>query len=244
MHFSFQFLDIAVVAIVVVSAIYGTYRGFVSESLAIFGWIAAAYATLFFGPWVAWWMRDVMSPEWIGEVIGYLVVFLVVLIPMHFASSRIAQNVKKTQVGTLDSVLGTGFGVLRGAAIIGIAYILFIGWMPGRQPGWIADSQLYPVIRACAQMVASVIPDQDVQVPDARRSAPVSDDPIVQKLEESSADAPKRDAEPAPKAADPEPVNRDKPKATKQTQKTYGAKDRHALDRLIETTNSDANGKR
>ena len=57
MSFAFQFLDVAVVLIILASAVYATYRGFVSESLAIFGWIAAAYATLYFGPWVAWWMR-------------------------------------------------------------------------------------------------------------------------------------------------------------------------------------------
>jgi len=44
MSFAFQFLDVDLVVIVLASAVYATYRGLVSESLAIFGWIAAAYA--------------------------------------------------------------------------------------------------------------------------------------------------------------------------------------------------------
>ena len=241
MNLAFQFLDVAVVLIILASAVYATYRGFVSESLAVFGWIAAAYATLYFGPWVAWWMRDMLKPQWLGEAAGYVLVFLVVLIPLQFASSRISQNIKKSQVGTVDSVLGTGFGILRGVAIIGIAYLVFVMYAPCSQPSWLVNARLFPAIHASAEVVASLIPDQKVRAPkdpcsDSRESA----DPIVQKLMENSSEPPKSAVQPAPKAAEPQ---RAKPKPVKHAKKTYGAKDRHALDRLIETTNSDANGK-
>ena len=234
MNLAFQFLDVAVVLIVLASAVYATYRGLVSESLAIFGWVAAAYATLYFGPWVAWWMRGMMNPPWMGEALGYLLVFLIILIPLHFSASRISQNIKKSQVGTLDGVLGTGFGILRGVAIIGIAYLVFTAWVPQRdQPGWVVNARLYPAIRASAEVVASLIPDQKVRVPkESRESA----DPIVEKLKETSPPPRK-----APQAAAPQ---RAKPKPVKHGKKTYGAKDRQALDTLIETTNSDTSGKR
>jgi membrane protein required for colicin V production len=238
MSFAFQFLDVAVVLIILASAVYATYRGFVSESLAIFGWIAAAYATLYFGPWVAWWMRGMMNPPWLGEAVGYLLVFLVVLIPLQFASSRISQNIKKSQVGTVDSVLGTGFGILRGVAIVGIAYLVFTAWVPSReQPGWIVNARLYPAIRASAEVVASLIPDQKVRGPKEIRE---TQDPIVEKLKETSPVPPKSGA---PRAAEPQRTPPPKAKPVKHAKKTYGAKDRHALDRLIETTNSDASGK-
>jgi uncharacterized membrane protein required for colicin V production len=176
MNLAFQFLDVAVVLIILASAVYATYRGFVSESLAVFGWIAAAYATLYFGPWVAWWMRDMLKPQWLGEAAGYVLVFLVVLIPLQFASSRISQNIKKSQVGTVDSVLGTGFGILRGVAIIGIAYLVFVMYAPCSQPSWLVNARLFPAIHASAEVVASLIPDQKVRAPkdpcsDSRESA-------------------------------------------------------------------------
>ncbi len=232
---AFQFLDVAVVLVVLVSAIYATYKGLVSESLAIFGWIAAAYATLYFGPWCAYWMSGMISPDWLGEIVGYAVVFLVVLLPLAFASARIADNVKKSQVGTLDSVLGTGFGILRGVAIVGIAYLVFTAWVPpADQPSWVANSRLYPVIRASAEIVASLIPDQDIHVgrkatPRAVENPPPSEpEPAVEKY----------------KKAESQPVPSPKPKPVKRAKKTYGAKDRHALDKLIETTDSDKSGKR
>jgi membrane protein required for colicin V production len=248
MNLSFQFIDLAVVLIVIASAVYATYRGLVSESLAIFGWIAAAYATLYFGPWVAWWMQDMMGPRWLGRMAGYATVFLIVLIPLQFASSRIAQNVKKSQVGTLDSVLGTGFGLLRGVAIIGIAYLVFTAWVPQReQPGWITHCRLYPVIRVSAEVVASLIPDKKVQAPRDVPSDPNdSSDPIGAQIEQTNSEPPppqKSEVRPAEKPAETAPAPQPRPKPARPAKKTYGAKDRHALDRLIETTNGDKSGK-
>ena len=42
MSVAFQFIDVVVVAIIVVSTIYATYRGLVSETLSIFAWMALA----------------------------------------------------------------------------------------------------------------------------------------------------------------------------------------------------------
>jgi hypothetical protein len=44
-------------------------------------------------------------------------------------------------------------------------------------------------------------------------------------------------------SAKPAPAHAAKPTAKKPPKKTYGAKDRHALDRLIETTGDNGSGK-
>lgn len=233
MNIAFQFLDVAVVGVVLVSAIYATYKGLVAESLAIFGWVAAAYATLYFGPWCAYWMSGMITPEWLGEIVGYAVVFLVVLLPLAFASARISDNVKKSQVGTLDSVLGTGFGILRGVAIVGIAYLMFTAAVPlSSQPEWVTRARTMPAIRVSAEIVASLIPDQDIR--GHRRGG----DPIAEKLQENRREDRPEHAIVNRKAVESEPVPTPKSKPAKQSKKAYGAKDRHALDRLIENTDS------
>jgi membrane protein required for colicin V production len=239
MSVAFSFLDIAVVAVILVSTVYATYRGLVAESLAIFGWIAAAYAMLFFGPWCATWMEGIIAPHWLGELIGYGIVFLIVLLPLTFASSRISENIKKSQVGTLDSVLGSAFGILRGVAIVGIAYLLFTAWVPTReQPDWVSRARLLPVIRASAEVVASLIPDQDVRA-DRRRA----DDRPVENAHDRAADKQALERKIAESQKAPPPKAKPAAKPAKHAKKTYGAKDRQALDRLIEATDSDTSGK-
>ena len=46
----FTFVDVLVVAVIVISAGYAAYRGFVRESLSIFAGAAAALAALYVGP--------------------------------------------------------------------------------------------------------------------------------------------------------------------------------------------------
>ncbi len=228
MHIAFQVLDIVVVGVVLVSAIYATYKGLIAETLSVFGWLAAAYATLYFGPWCAYWMSGMVSPEWLGEIVGYALVFLVVLLPLAFASSRIAVNVKKSHVGTLDAVLGTGFGILRGVALVGIAYLVFTAAVPvDSQPYWVTHAKLYPEIRVSAQIVSSLIPDQHAPRRHWRNS-------------EERAPAYHRDERALEQKAG---GSAPKAKPVKHGKKTYGARDRHALDRLIETTDSDKSGK-
>ena len=234
MSVAFQFLDVVLVLFVLVSAIYATYRGFVAESLAVFAWIAAAFATLYFGPWTAYWMEGMVDPRWLGEIVGYAVVFIVVLLPIHFASSRFAESVKKSQVGTLDGALGAAFGIVRGFAVVGIAYLVLTAIIPvAEQPRWITNARLMPVVRKSAEVVSSLIPDQSRAHRGHEAAA-------------KSAETPTPAPETTAKRAESAPVPAPKPVATKHSKKTYGAKGRQGLDTLLETTTynkSDKSGK-
>jgi membrane protein required for colicin V production len=47
---SFSLVDVLVVLTLIVSTALAIWRGFVRETLSIFAWAAAAFATLYFGP--------------------------------------------------------------------------------------------------------------------------------------------------------------------------------------------------
>jgi membrane protein required for colicin V production len=221
------YIDPIVIAVLFVSAVYATYRGFVSETLSIFAWAAAAFATLFFGPKLAPVARGLFASPVLGVLAGYAAIFLVVLLPLSFMSFRFAQSVKNSPVGTLDRALGAVFGIVRGLAIIGLAYIAFSSVISLRnQPDWIAGAKTLPLIQASAEALLSIVPDQHF------RGAQAESPP------QSQAPAPPQSAaipEPKPKPA-PHPAMGRKP-----GQKGYGAKERRELDRLIETTGGNGN---
>jgi membrane protein required for colicin V production len=216
------YIDPIVVIVVLVSAVYATYRGFVSETLSIFAWAAAAFATLFFGPKLAPIARGLMSSPVLGVMLGYAAIFLVVLIPLSFLSFRFAESVKHSAVGTLDRSLGFAFGVVRGLAIIGLAYIAFTTVIPVKsQPSMVADAKLLPVIQVSAQALLSLVPDQHLTTAQAATPATQAAQP------QAASDAPV----PTPKPAS----------AKKHGKKAYGAKERSELDNLIDSTSG--NGK-
>ena len=217
-------IDPIVLVVIFISAVYATYRGFVSETLSIFAWAAAAFATLFFGPKLAPLAKGLVASPWLGVMIGYALIFLVVLIPLSFVSFRFAESVKHSPVGTLDRVLGAVFGIVRGLAIIGLAYIAFSSIVSVRsQPEMIANAKTLPIIQGSAQVLLAVVPDQH--------------------LGSGTEEAPKAASSETPKTVNA-PVPVPKPAsnvAKKRSKKAYGAKERSELDRLIEQTGGSGN---
>jgi membrane protein required for colicin V production len=220
-------VDPLVIAVVLLSAVYATYRGFISETLSIFAWAAAAFATLFFGPKLAPYTRGWFASEMVGALVGYAAIFLVVLIPLSFASFRFSESVKHSPVSTLDRALGAAFGVARGLAVIGLAYIAFSAVISVKnQPHWIADAKLLPVIQGSSEVLLSLVPDQH------NRDTAAAAQPAAQRQQ------------PAKQANVPVPTPKPTQTATKRHgQKAYGAAERRQLDRLIDATANGGNGK-
>jgi membrane protein required for colicin V production len=206
--------DIAVVAVLIVSTILAVARGFVRETLSILAWAAAAIATLYFGPLFAAFLAARISTPLLGPVLAYAGIFLVVLIPLSFVSFRLSERVRKSPVGTLDRSLGVPFGVVRGLALVGIAYLAISLVIPVRaQPVWLTQARLLPVIQRSSDVILSLIP--------TRTHLPNSVTMIGQHRT----------------------GNRQGTASTQAARKTYQADVRRALDHLIATTRSSESGR-
>jgi len=218
---SFHYVDLLVIAVILVSAGFAIFRGFVAETLSIFAWAVAAFASLYLGAYATPLFTGMMSLL-LARLAAYVFVFLAVLIPLSFASARFSESVKKSAIGPLDRSLGGVFGVVRGLIVLGMCYLLLcLMQPPSRQPAWITHAWTYPLVQDTSDVLLSLVPTRDSRAFDR---SPVPDD------ERSIS---------AQKTAEPMVEPKPKPAANshvKKPQKTYGAKDRRALDRLIQAT--------
>jgi membrane protein required for colicin V production len=228
MSLAFSLVDLLVVLVILGSMGYAIYRGFVEETLGIIAWAAAAFASLYFGPWVERMMHALVTTAWMAMVLGYALAFVVVFIPLQFASYRFSQGVKRSVVGPLDRALGGAFGIVRGLAILGIAYLIFTAFVPIRtQPRWLTEARTLPLIQSSAEVLLALVPDRGGDHESLAPPAP--HDPISGLIDHHETHAP---------AAPPEkPVKKRHKKAT-------GAQDRRGLDRLIEQTGNGGSGNR
>src|SRR5579862_8917672 len=138
MNLDFTLVDVLIVITVILSAVLASSRGFVNESLSIVAWAAAAFATLYFAPAVAPFLRARMSTPLVGTIVAYAGIFLAVLLPLSFMTFRFSQNVRNSPVGPADRILGALFGVVRGLAVLGLAYIVFSLFVPVHDhPRWL-----------------------------------------------------------------------------------------------------------
>jgi membrane protein required for colicin V production len=224
-------VDILVGLVVLVSAGYAAWRGFLSEVLSVFSWASAAFATLYFGPWLIPLMRGVISAPWLASLAAYAGIFLLVLIPLSFMAHRFSETVKQSPIGPLDRALGIAFGVVRGLVIVGLAYMAFTYFVPiKQQPTVLTQARSLPVIQSSAEVLLSLAPSRDYA---NFATKPAAGHDELGDLIRRNSDVNK----------DPEDHLQHKSMAAQPAQKGYGAKDRRALDNLFEATGNGGNSK-
>jgi membrane protein required for colicin V production len=226
-------IDVLVILTVLASAGYAAWKGFLSETLTIFDWLAAAFGSLYFGPYLVPMMRGVVSTPWLASLIAYAVVFLIVFIPLSFLSHRFSENVKNSPIGPLDRALGIAFGVVRGLAVVALVYIAYSYFVPVPEQGrFIREAQTLPMIQSTSAVILSLVPERtktDFALGGAekRHSGDAIGD-IIQSNAGANRVAPEQQ-EPSHDSV------RESPHASpsKKAEKGYGADDRRALDTLL-----------
>jgi membrane protein required for colicin V production len=141
-------LDIAMIAVLVLSGLGGFLRGFVQSVLAIAAWVGAALVTLYGFAHAAPIARDYISQRLVADLAAGVVLFVGSLVVLAFVRHRIANVVRASALSALDRSLGFVFGVAFGAALLCVAYF-GASWAAGpRQnwPDWAREAKGLPVV--------------------------------------------------------------------------------------------------
>ena len=139
-----SWVDLAIVTGFLASAAFGALRGFAKETLSLFTWVA--------GIWLAWnfsWIVTFFLGEWSAAPqlkvwVGRLIVFVVVLVAGGLASQMVGSLVKQTGLSGTDRLLGSIFGLGRGAIILGLA-VLVLEMVGLDEDPWWREARLSPV---------------------------------------------------------------------------------------------------
>ncbi|HKD48241.1 MAG TPA: CvpA family protein [Rhizomicrobium sp.] len=233
------FVDILVGLVLAVSTFYAVWRGFLHETLSIFALVAAGFAALYLGPWLLPWIRQHITTLWLAIVATDAAVFLVVYVPLAFLSRRISNAVRGSAIGPLDRILGIAFGVIRGLAIVGLAYIGFVYYVPTHDhPSSLTHARTLPLMQMTAGVLHALVPNRYFGAFTAHPRDQLGD--LI-----------RRNEEPVKAAAEEKPENIEVPQdhmphksiSAARSEKGYGAKDRRALDSLVEATGNGGSGK-
>lgn len=169
------FLDAILLGIALISGMLAMYRGLTREVLSILSWALAAGAAVVFGLFYRHIANDLAISLGIDKTIALalclILLFLVILIVVHFITSKFSDTVLDSRVGALDRTLGFIFGLGRGFILVVILYFFgaFLEPKVENHPKWVTESLSLPYIVDTGNFITNVMkkvmPDK-IEIPD------------------------------------------------------------------------------
>jgi membrane protein required for colicin V production len=217
----FTVADLAVIAILIISALLAFGRGFLAEVLSVTSWAGALFAVLLGLPVVRPFARDLIQPPLLADVAAGAILFIITLIILSMLTRMLAVRVRGSALNAVDRSLGFAFGLLRGALLVCLAYIPLQWAMPdANQPAWLRQAKSRPLVVDGADWITELVRRA------AGGSSPIdsADDETRKVLER---DRMVRDMmSPEPKAPNTQPEG---------TPKGYSERERRELERLYDS---------
>jgi membrane protein required for colicin V production len=151
-------VDIAIIAIIVVSLVIGLFRGFIREVLSLASWIAALWIAYAYATFGASYLEPYIDQPPLRVVVAFAAIFIVVLIVASILSYLLYRLLSISGVTGVDRSLGLLFGVVRGVVIVAIFILLAIFMDMATQPWW-QESLLVDYFSPITDMLRSLMPE-------------------------------------------------------------------------------------
>lgn len=129
-------IDIIVLVIVGISAVFGVWRGLVREVLALVAWVAAFLIANLLAPDAAKLLPRAMASEELRLLVSFVVVFIVALVGLSVLAILASKLVRIIGLGPADRAVGGFFGLARGLLLVMILVLLAGLTTVPRQPMW------------------------------------------------------------------------------------------------------------
>lgn len=145
-------IDMALIAALVLSVLLGLWRGFVLEVMALAGWVVAYFAAQWLAPQLAPHLPIGERGSHLNFAVAFGLCFFGTLILWGLASRVVRLLVNATPLRGADRVLGAAFGALRGVALL-LVLTAFVTLTPAAQsPEWQTSQGARWLSEALAQL--------------------------------------------------------------------------------------------
>ena len=248
-----NWLDLAVLGIIVLSAIFAFARGFVREALSIVAWVGAGAITLHGFSWVYAQVDPLAHNALLSQLIAGFGLFIGSLVVLTILTGIVARTVRGTALSPIDRTLGFIFGLVRGAFLLCLAYLLLdVAVQASDRPMWIREARSGPYLHEGADVLRGLLPEslkvksataaeELIRTIDPKGAAAAEAEKAMRALQNPTATPPANPtATPGPGSATPPkpestPGAAAAPKPDSAPGRSYPPRDQRELDRLIGT---------
>jgi len=156
-------LDIIVLLSIGAAALLGLVRGFVTEVLSLFAWVAIVFALKLFHVPVAHALTGIVGTVTGAAVLAFAILAGVTYFGGRLVARSIGGRIRDSVVGPLDRALGFGFGALKGLILTSLGFLLVVLMTdtvhggPAHRPAWLTTSKTYPLLNTTSAGIADFV---------------------------------------------------------------------------------------
>ena len=153
-----DYVDYAVLGVVVLSILVGTLRGFIKEVFSLAVWAAAFLVAFQYSGALALQLENHIELPSARTSLAFAGLFLVVLLVGGLITFLIGKLVEKTGLSGTDRLLGGVFGGIRGLVLI-LLLMLVAGLTPVPQDPWWQQSRSIQSMLPLAEWASGFLPE-------------------------------------------------------------------------------------
>lgn len=150
-------IDVAVVAVILLSALVGLARGLIREVMSLVVWLAALGLGYLYHKPVAEALTPYITQPGVRLGVAFVVLVLCVLLLGAVLGALLSALINKTGLSWLDRSFGLLFGLARGAVVVAMAVFL-AALTPIADETWWKDSASMTYWQATADWLISLVP--------------------------------------------------------------------------------------
>jgi len=152
-------LDYSVIALVLLSALWGLWRGVVREIVSLLGWVVALVAAILFGGDMGAILPGSLENPAARYLLGMVLVLVLVLLLAWLLGWLVHKLLHAAGLGWFDRGLGVIFGLMRGLLVVLVLFFV-AGLTKLPQERWWRQSLLAPYLQQVVLGLRPMLPQE------------------------------------------------------------------------------------
>ena len=150
--------DWVIVGVIVVSAAMAASEGFFRQAFGIAGLIVGYLLAAWQYHWLAEWFSPHLKSPWLGDIAGFVLIFVAVVIVAGIAGRIVRWAMKEAGLSLFDRLLGALLGIVKGSLFVAIILMGMTAFTPTSQ--WLEGSELAPYFLVIGRAAIWLAPTQ------------------------------------------------------------------------------------
>jgi membrane protein required for colicin V production len=151
--------DVFIVLVLLASTLIGAFRGFAREAVSLVTWVLGFWLAWKLGPAVEPYLGGLLAEPAVRPWVARSMVLLAVVIVGVVVGLLVDRFVRSPVLSVVDRLMGTMFGLVRGAVLVGLA-VIACQLLQLDHSGWWRQAKLIPYGETVAVWLRTLVNEQ------------------------------------------------------------------------------------